>query len=94
MAAPMLRKVLVTGGTGLVGHGIQAAIAEDGAAEGEEWIFLSSRDCNLLDVDATRAFFTAAANCKSDKNRQFSQSRHAPAGDDLIYRYSSNHLCS
>ena len=44
-----------------MGHGIQAAIAEEGPKEGEEWIFLSSRDCNLLDVDATRAFFTAAA---------------------------------
>ena len=62
-AAPLLpTKVLVTGGTGLVGNGIQAAIAEEGGAvAGETWVFMSSRDCNLLDIAATRAYFTEQA---------------------------------
>lgn len=42
-------KVLVTGGSGLVGRAIQHVIElEGGAKEGEEWIFLSSKDANLL----------------------------------------------
>ncbi|MEQ2199717.1 hypothetical protein XENOCAPTIV_009390 [Xenoophorus captivus] len=44
-----LMKVLVTGGSGLVGRAIQHVIEEEGGAkEGEEWIFLSSRDANLI----------------------------------------------
>jgi len=46
--APPLR-VLVTGGSGLVGKAIQHVVkAEGGAKEGEEWIFLSSKDANLM----------------------------------------------
>lgn len=42
-------KVLVTGGTGLVGKSLQRVVKEmKGAKEGEEWIFLSSKDANLL----------------------------------------------
>jgi len=44
----MERKViLVTGGTGLVGKGIQKVIETD-KREDEEWVFLSSKDANLL----------------------------------------------
>lgn len=41
--------VLVTGGTGLVGRGIRHYIEGAGraAAEGETWIFLSSKDGDL-----------------------------------------------
>jgi len=45
--------VLVTGGTGLVGHGIQHVIDTEpigsrfGRREGETWIFLSSKDGDL-----------------------------------------------
>ena len=41
-------KVLVTGGTGLVGMGLQRALKEAGGPkEGEEWVFLSSKDADL-----------------------------------------------
>uniref|UniRef100_A0A3Q1FHL7 GDP-L-fucose synthase n=1 Tax=Acanthochromis polyacanthus TaxID=80966 RepID=A0A3Q1FHL7_9TELE len=51
-------RVLVTGGSGLVGRAIQHVVEEEGGAkEGEEWIFLSSKDANLMNVDQTRAIF-------------------------------------
>lgn len=54
-------KVLVTGGTGLVGQGIQSVVEAErqvaGRAANEEWIFLSSSDCDLRDPAATRACF-------------------------------------
>lgn len=46
-AAPM--RVLVTGGSGLVGRAIQQVVKEGGGAKkGEEWIFLSSKDADLM----------------------------------------------
>nr|XP_054608005.1 GDP-L-fucose synthase isoform X2 [Nothobranchius furzeri] len=54
--APM--RVLVTGGSGLVGRAIQHVVKEEGATkEGEEWIFLSSKDANLMNEEETRAVF-------------------------------------
>ncbi|XP_070764806.1 GDP-L-fucose synthase-like isoform X2 [Enoplosus armatus] len=51
-------RVLVTGGSGLVGRAIQHVVKEQGGAEeGEEWIFLSSKDANLMDMAETRAVF-------------------------------------
>lgn len=42
-------RVMVTGGTGLVGRAIEHVLQEEGGArEGEEWIFLSSKDANLM----------------------------------------------
>lgn len=42
-------RVLVTGGSGLVGMAIQHVVNEEGGAkEGEEWIFLTSKDANLM----------------------------------------------
>ena len=38
--------IMVTGGTGLVGKGIQAVV-ERQAVPGERWIFLSSKDGDL-----------------------------------------------
>jgi len=38
--------VLVTGGNGLVGQGIQAIISRE-RLDGEEWVFLSSKDGDL-----------------------------------------------
>ena len=52
--------ILVTGGTGLVGHGIQEAIEtreHAKRADDETWIFLSSKDCNLYDREETFALF-------------------------------------
>jgi len=39
-------KYLVTGGSGLVGSAIKA-IVEKNPVEGEEWVFLSSKDGDL-----------------------------------------------
>ncbi len=47
----IMSTILVTGGTGLVGHGIQLALERtkgDGKQANEKWIFLSSKDCDLL----------------------------------------------
>lgn len=39
----------MTGGTGLVGMALQHLVKEKNEAkEGEEWIFLSSKDANLM----------------------------------------------
>ncbi|KAG7268733.1 hypothetical protein CRUP_034567 [Coryphaenoides rupestris] len=59
-AAP--RRVLVTGGSGLVGRALQHVIQQEqeqegGAREGEEWIFLSSKDADLMNKEATEAVF-------------------------------------
>ncbi|XP_056131775.1 GDP-L-fucose synthase-like isoform X2 [Lampris incognitus] len=51
-------RVLVTGGSGLVGRAIQHVVKEEGAGkEGEEWIFLSSKDANLMTMEETQAAF-------------------------------------
>ncbi|CAL8084780.1 unnamed protein product [Calicophoron daubneyi] len=52
--------ILVTGGTGLVGHGIQLALEnpEYGLKkDGERWIFASSKDVDLTDAAATQKYF-------------------------------------
>ena len=48
--------ILVTGGTGLVGKAIETVVQEE-KDPNEEWIFLSSKDANLLDVNSTRNIF-------------------------------------
>ena len=51
---PKMQTILVTGGTGLVGQGIRLALERtkgDGKQENENWVFLSSKDCNLLYSD-------------------------------------------
>jgi len=48
--------ILVTGGSGLVGRGIQQVVSSD-TRPGETWVFLSSKDANLLDEAETRAVF-------------------------------------
>jgi len=50
------KKVLVTGGRGLVGSALQKVIAED-RPDDEEWIFVSSKDGDLTDPAATRKIF-------------------------------------
>ncbi|XP_020793788.2 GDP-L-fucose synthase [Boleophthalmus pectinirostris] len=51
-------RVLVTGGSGLVGRAIQQVVKEEGGAkEGEEWVFLSSKDANLMNKEETKAIF-------------------------------------
>uniref|UniRef100_A0AAY5EAX0 NAD-dependent epimerase/dehydratase domain-containing protein n=1 Tax=Electrophorus electricus TaxID=8005 RepID=A0AAY5EAX0_ELEEL len=41
--------VLVTGGSGLVGKAIERIVIEEGGSrKGEEWIFVSSKDADLM----------------------------------------------
>ncbi|CAL8339752.1 unnamed protein product [Lota lota] len=56
VSGPM--RVLVTGGSGLIGKAIEQVVMKDGEKrEGEQWIFLSSKDANLVDLEQTRAVF-------------------------------------
>ncbi|KAK4328382.1 hypothetical protein Pmani_001210 [Petrolisthes manimaculis] len=48
--------VVVTGGTGLVGLGLQHVINEINPPN-EKWIFLSSKDADLTNTEETRALF-------------------------------------
>lgn len=50
-----MKKVLVTGGTGLVGNALKTIIDE--SANGDEWIFVGSSDADLTDYNATRSLF-------------------------------------
>ncbi|NP_001003528.1 GDP-L-fucose synthase [Danio rerio] len=50
-------RVLVTGGSGLVGRAIERVVKEGEGREGEEWIFLSSKEANLVSAEQTRAAF-------------------------------------
>lgn len=54
--------IMVTGGTGLVGKGIQMALekerkADPNAHSNEEWVFLSSKDGDLRNAEATKKIF-------------------------------------
>ncbi|XP_005093336.1 GDP-L-fucose synthase [Aplysia californica] len=49
--------ILVTGGTGLVGKGIEAAVEKEGKRADEKWIFACSKDADLTDRAATEAMF-------------------------------------
>lgn len=41
------QRVLVTGGTGLVGRAIKQVVSDGGGRPSEEWIFVSSKDADL-----------------------------------------------
>ncbi|XP_022711557.1 GDP-L-fucose synthase-like [Varroa jacobsoni] len=52
-------KVLVTGGSGLVGQGLQKALQDPSQVRpDEEWVFLSSKDGDLRNPAAVEAVFT------------------------------------
>ena len=62
------KRVLVTGGYGLVGRAIQHVINEEGGGkDGEEWIFLSSKDADLMYVHIcfylACCFYVMEASC-------------------------------
>ncbi|TKS91827.1 GDP-L-fucose synthase [Collichthys lucidus] len=51
-------RVLVTGGSGLLGKAIEHVVQQEGGKlDGEEWIFLSSKKADLVDIGQTRAVF-------------------------------------
>ncbi|KNC47914.1 GDP-L-fucose synthase [Thecamonas trahens ATCC 50062] len=56
MADTQKKMILVTGGSGLVGHGIRLA-AEAEPHEDEEFYFATSKDADLRDLEQTRALF-------------------------------------
>ena len=39
--------ILVTGSSGLVGKAIQMVVEKEEKKENEEWLFISSKDCDL-----------------------------------------------
>lgn len=47
----------MTGGSGLVGKAIETVLNEGEKEENEEWVFLSSKDANLMDTESTRDVF-------------------------------------
>ncbi|NXK90886.1 FCL synthase, partial [Formicarius rufipectus] len=51
------KRILVTGGTGLVGRAIQKVVADGEGRPDEQWIFVSSRDADLTSSSETRALF-------------------------------------
>lgn len=55
-ASESKKTVLVTGGTGLVGKALEKVVEEQ-KVPNETWVFLSSRDADLRDLEACRALF-------------------------------------
>ncbi|XP_031447172.1 GDP-L-fucose synthase isoform X1 [Phasianus colchicus] len=51
------KRILVTGGTGLVGRAIQEVVANGEGQTDEEWVFVSSRDADLTSAVETKALF-------------------------------------
>ncbi|KAI8127479.1 putative GDP-L-fucose synthase [Lucilia cuprina] len=51
-----MQKILVTGGTGLVGKALEAVINEE-KPKNEEWFFAGSKDADLTNLEATKALF-------------------------------------
>ncbi|XP_067824628.1 GDP-L-fucose synthase isoform X1 [Heptranchias perlo] len=51
------KRILVTGGSGLVGRAIEQVVKAGEGRPDEEWVFLSSKDADLTDAAETRALF-------------------------------------
>ncbi|NXM04521.1 FCL synthase, partial [Tyrannus savana] len=51
------KRILVTGGTGLVGRAIEKVVADGEGRPDERWIFVSSRDADLTSSSETKALF-------------------------------------
>uniref|UniRef100_A0A8C6ZVC4 GDP-L-fucose synthase n=1 Tax=Nothoprocta perdicaria TaxID=30464 RepID=A0A8C6ZVC4_NOTPE len=56
-AGPRSTRILVTGGSGLVGRAIAQVVADGEGRADEEWIFVSSKDADLTSAAETRALF-------------------------------------
>jgi len=50
-------KILVTGGSGLVGKAIEKVINEGEKRSNETWVFISSKDADLTNLEHTRQLF-------------------------------------
>ncbi|XP_060534398.1 GDP-L-fucose synthase [Cylas formicarius] len=53
---PDKKIIMVTGGTGLVGKAIETVVQSENRVD-ETWIFVSSKDADLCDLDSTRRLF-------------------------------------
>jgi len=53
----MPSRVLVTGGTGLVGKAIEHVLQTSNRNPDEQWFFVSSKDADLTNLEATRRLF-------------------------------------
>ncbi|CAM5107521.1 unnamed protein product [Natator depressus] len=51
------KRILVTGGTGLVGRAIEKVVADGEGRPDEEWIFVCSKDADLTNAAETRALY-------------------------------------
>nr|XP_033790117.1 GDP-L-fucose synthase isoform X2 [Geotrypetes seraphini] len=51
------KRILVTGGSGLVGKAIERVVADGEGRLDEEWIFVASKDADLTNAADTRALF-------------------------------------
>ncbi|XP_075067702.1 GDP-L-fucose synthase-like isoform X3 [Mixophyes fleayi] len=51
------KRILVTGGSGLVGKAIEKVVADGEGQPDEDWIFVSSKDADLTNAADTRALF-------------------------------------
>ena len=49
-----MMKILITGGSGLVGYGLKQIVSNDNS---KEFIFLSSKDCDLTNLEKTQKIF-------------------------------------
>ncbi|XP_071758635.2 GDP-L-fucose synthase-like isoform X2 [Centroberyx gerrardi] len=80
-------RVLVTGGSGLVGKAIEHVVQEEGGKhEGEEWIFLSSKDADLV-CKSGRTVSThegEPALLASDSLQQSSQRDNLKINDNVL----------
>ncbi|NXY52229.1 FCL synthase, partial [Ceuthmochares aereus] len=54
---PVTKRILVTGGTGLVGKAIEKVVADGEGQPDEEWIFVSSKDADLTSAVETKTLF-------------------------------------
>jgi GDP-L-fucose synthase len=52
-----LNRILVTGGSGLVGKAIEKVINSGEKKANEEWFFVGSRDCDLTNLEQTQQLF-------------------------------------
>ncbi|HVM77102.1 MAG TPA: NAD-dependent epimerase/dehydratase family protein [Candidatus Paceibacterota bacterium] len=51
----MYKRILVTGGSAVAGDGLKSVVAK-GEYDGREFIFPTSKECNMLDFEATQKF--------------------------------------
>ncbi|KAF7636951.1 hypothetical protein Mgra_00003691 [Meloidogyne graminicola] len=50
-------RILVTGGSGLVGKAIEKVVNSGEKRDDDEWFFVGSKDCDLTDLEQTRKLF-------------------------------------